>query len=205
MYGGDLDKCLAILINHNPNGLNSKLKQDFYEWSELSKITAPKQYPTIDEIRTRSFEEAIKFKETDLYPDCNLISYQLAYALNLLNEPGFDSKFVEELKVKQTLTFIERYKFPEIQSSNYKLGLKKQEIPLNKSYQNIKELVSNSSFETLFVKNVIDCCGARITEIIHDNKVTGYVGVLRNNGSDDYRITLNNKTLIVETLSSIIE
>jgi len=205
MYGGDFDKYLAILIKLNIKNLNNILKQDFYQWNKLSQKTSPKQYPTFEELRNRSFEESMKFNESDLYLDCSFISFQLAYALNLLNEPKFDDKFVEELKAKQTWTFIDRYKFPKVNTRYYNSGFYKLEIPLTKTYNNINELVLDSSFETFFIKNVEDCCEANITVIVHDNKLTGFVGISRNNGSDDYRIKLNNKTLIVETMSSIIE
>jgi len=205
MYGGNFDKYLAILITQNIKNLNNNLKQDFYKWNKLSEKTTPKQYPTIEELRNRNFEESMKFKESELYLDCNFISFKLASALNILNEPKFDDKFVAELKEKQTWTFIDRYKFPKIETLYYKSGFDKQELQLKQSYQNIKELVSDSSFETFFIKNIIDCCDARIDVIIHDDKLSGFVGVSRNNGIDDYRIKLNNKTLVIETVSSIIE
>jgi len=205
MYGGDFDKCLAILINQNIKNLNNILKQDFYQWKKLSEKTSSKQYPTIEELRNRSFEESMKFNESDLHLDCSFLSFQLAYALNLLDEPMFDDKLVEELKAKQTWTFIDRYMFPKVPLRYYNRGFYRLEIPLKRTYKNINELVSSSSFETFFIENVEDCCDPEITLIIHDNKLTGFVAISRNNGSDDYRIKLNNKTLIVETMSSIIE
>jgi len=205
MYGGDFDKYLAILINQKIKNFNNILKQDFYQWNKLSEKTLSKQYPTVEELRNRSFEESMKFNKSDLHLDCSFISFQLASALNLLDETVFDDKFVEELKAKQTWTFIDSYMFPKVPLRYYNRGFYRLEIPLKRTYKNINELVSSSSFETFFIENVEDCCDPEITLIIHDNKLTGFVAISRNNGSDDYRIKLNNKTLIVETMSSIIE
>lgn len=207
VYGmlNSVDKYLAMFVEYGVKGLESKLQQDFKEWSKLSDKSVPKKYPTIEEIRSRSFEESMKFKESDLYPDCNFISFKIANALNLLKVPEFDKQFLNELKAKQTWTFIDRYKFPEIDKRSYKTVLERKEITLSKSYQSIKELVTESSFETFFMKNTVDCCDANINVIIYDNKLTGFVGVDRNNGVEEFRIILNNKTLIVETVMWIIE
>jgi len=207
IYGmlNSVDKYLAMFVEYGVKGMESRLKQDFKDWSNLSDKAVPKKYPTIEENCSRSSEESMKFKESDLYPDCNFISFKIAYALNLLKVPEFDKQFLEELKAKQTWTFINRYKFPKIEKRSYKTVLDRKEIPLTKSFQSIEELVSESSFETFFIKNTVDCCDANINIIIHDNKLTGFVGVDRNNGIEEFRIILNNKTLIVETVEWIIE
>jgi hypothetical protein len=209
IYGvyNNLDSFLSILLYYNPKGLKEKLKKDFYEWQKISKKAPIKKYLNQKEMRAMNFMESLKLKKSDLYPDCNYLVFQLANAIKLLHEPGFDNRLIAQLKKKQTYPYIDAYQFPISKNHefvNFQNNVIK--IKLGKRYPNIATLVKDSKgFEKILLQGIENCCAVRVYQIIYDKNNKAYVETSRNNGSDGYRICLTGNYLTIEELWQIME
>jgi hypothetical protein len=149
-----------------------------------------------------NFEEMMKFKEDDLYPDCSFVALQIAGALNYLKVKGFDNALLENLKKQQTWPFASDYKFkvfnfPYIKDSEYILTVPNTDLIKNFStdYQKI---------EKFLFKHVDSSCNARVTEITY-SQTTAYVYVEHDIGYNDFLLKLNpDKTITIEYISFAI-
>ena len=200
------DNFLKVLVKSNNPNLLKRLSKDYKEWSELAKISKPKSYLSREEFRERArndLDEFLKFKEDDLYVDCSYKALQLAGALNYLKAEGFDNELLENLKKQQTYPYASDYEFkifnfPTDQTNEYV-----KVIPNTDQINNFKE--DYQKIKNFLFKNVDNCCGAKITDIIY-YKSKAYVYVLRNNGSNDYLLKLNtDNTITIKFISMIIE
>ncbi len=200
----NLEEIFNIFIHFKPLGLNKILKKDYDEWNKLSKIALPVKYKSIDEYRSTSFKESMKLKNSDLYYDCNYITFQLAYALKELNEPGFDDKLINELKKKQTYPFINSFELKKkfYKGNFYKIDLNK-EINLNKSYNDIKSFIDDSAeFKEYILNNIEMMPNLNIGKIIYDKSNKAYFETHFMYGRNGYIIFLNKNKLYIDNIWS---
>ena len=191
----NLDDFLKILVKLNNPKLQKRLLQDYKEWIALSKVSTPKSYPTIEEYRNRTFKEALKFKEADLYVDCSYLALQLAGALNYLKVKGFDKELLENLEQQQTYPYAKDYSFQVFNFHSARLNTKSVS-----NTESIKDFKDAQKLESFLSKNTEYCCESKIVEIIY-TKSKAYIDVLRNNGSDGYLLKLNqNDTITIELI-----
>jgi len=201
-----LNDFLKVLVQSNIPNLRERLLQDYKEWSNLAKVSKPKTYLSkeehIEEIRNKSLEELLKFKEDDLYVDCSYVALQLAGALNYLKVAGFDNELLESLKKQQTYPYAGSYEFRVFNSTPVSSNEYKRTVPNKYDIRNFKD--DYLKVEKLLFENIDSCCEAKIWEIIYD-KSKAYVNVVRNNGSDDYLLILNtDNTITIKWISLII-
>lgn len=203
----NLKDILSILVYYNPAGLKETLKHDFYEWQKLAGKAPVKKYTDFKTRRSMSFMESIKLRKSDLYPDCNFICFQLAYALKILNEPWFDDKLLAQLRINQTYPYIDRYKFPNLMMPGFFRYREHQKIvKLTEPCQTIAKMVTDSKgFEKILFQAIDHCCDFKIEKIICGKNNTAYLETSQNNGGDGYRIILTGKSLIIENVWSLIE
>jgi hypothetical protein len=149
----------------------------------------------------------MKLKKSDLYPDCNLLTFQLANALGYLGVPGFDDHLIAQIKKKQTYPFINNYTFPRsIHPENICTKSYVIKIKLVNHYPDIETLVKDTKqFEKILLQGIENCCDVSIYQIIYNKQNKAYVETSRNNGSDGYRICLAGNYLTIERLWSMIE
>jgi len=205
----NLDNFLKVLVkSKNPN-IQKRLLQDYKEWSELAKISKTKSYLSIEERREKyrniSLDEMLKFNEDDLYVDCSYIALQLAGALNYLKVKGFDNELLENLKKQQANPYASRYTF-RVYSFTPNPNHTNEHIKVVPNTELIKNFDKDSQkIEKFLFKNVDNCCGAKITNIIYDD-TKAYINVSRNNGSDDFLLKINSdNTITIEPISMIME
>ncbi len=200
----NLDHYLEVLIKVNPAGLIEKLKKDYNEWTKLALKAPKKIYPTIEERQKMPFMESIKFKPSNLYPDCNFLVLQLAGALNYLNVKGFDNLLLENLKTRQTMPYLKSYSFPKPFFMGSKTNNSSRTIIQNKTKitgfrKDIKKL------EQIFFGNFEYGSGSKLIKII-ENGSKACLSFSRNNGSAFYLVTLKtDNTIAVDLLYSVIE
>lgn len=200
----NFDDYLKLLVKFKSPQLIERLKNDFYEWSILAEKAPRKVYPTVEERQKISFEEFLKFKQSDLYVDCNFLALQIAGALNSLKVVGFDDSLINKLKTKQSWPWANRYSFPK----TFNFG----PMPNVNSTKTVQSKTSISNFrkdikkiEKIFADNFDYCCDSRIYEIIEDGH-KAYISVSRNNGYDYYKVEIReDKTIKVEFIPGPIE
>jgi hypothetical protein len=199
-----LDDYLKLLVKFKSPKLIERLKTDYYEWSILAKEAPRKIYPTIEERQKTSFEESLKFKQTDLYVDCNFLALQIAGALNSLKVVGFDNSLIEKLKTRQSWPYASSYSFPKTYNSGSKLNDNHTKTIQNRtSISNFRTDIKK--IEKIFADNFDYCCDSRIYEII-ENGNKAYISVSRSNGFDNYKVEIReDKTIKVEFIPGPIE
>lgn len=200
----NLDDYLKLLVKFKSPKLIERLKTDYFELSNLAKEAPRKIYPTAEERQKTSFEESLKFKQSDLSVDCNFLALQIAGALNSLHVVGFDNSLIEKLKTRQSWPYASRYSFPKTFNFGSKLN--------NKHTKTIQNRTSISNYRTdikkiekMFADNFDFCCDSRIYEIIEDGH-KAYISVSRSNGYDYYKVEIReDKTIKVEFIPGPIE
>lgn len=199
----NLDQFLAVLIRYSSPRMIEKLKSDYNDWSKLAQKSAPKTYPSMDEIRNQSLDESLKLKPSDLYVDCNLMALQIAGALNYLKVKGFDNALIEKLKTRQTYPFAKRYSFPKPIPTNLKAD--PNSIKTVDNSPGIKDFRKDAKkLEELLFDNIDNCCNAQVYQIIvKGNKA--HVSVGRNNGHERYTVTLSpDNKISINFISNLI-
>lgn len=203
----NLDEFLSILVHYKPIGLVEKLKNDYYGWQNISKNAPSKNNPkNSEELAELCRNQTGKLNATALYPDCNLLAFQLASALKELNEPGFDDKMISELEKKHTSVYTKNYEFPKyFPGSFYSYPSNQIKIKLDRPYQNMNALlVDSSEFEKVFIKRNTDLGYGVINEIIYDN-YAAYVSTTLTNGAVYFIYRLKGNTIIIEKIGLVIE
>jgi hypothetical protein len=208
IYGvyNHLDDFLSILLFYNPKGLKEKLKTDFYEWEKLAQKAPQKIYPD-KQMKPMSFMESMKPRKSDLYPDCNLLVFQLAHALKELNVAGFDDHLIAKLKQKQTYPYVNRYYFPSSQEReplNFHGTVRK--VRLNKLYLNILAFLKDSWALQRSIFQGFEYTGdVNIVQIIYTKNNQAYIHSSFSNGAEGYLISLKGYYLTIENLWQLTE
>jgi len=200
----NLDDYLKLLVKFKSPQLIERLKNDYYEWSMLAEKAPKKVYPTLEERQKISFEESMKFKQTDLYVYCNFLALQIAGALNSLKIVGFDDSLIDKLKTKQSWPWANRYSFPKTINFGTMPNVDSTKTVLNKTYiSNFRTDIKK--IEKILADNFDYCCDSKIYEII-ENGYKAYISASRSNGFDYYIVEIRkDKTIKVEFIPGPIE
>jgi len=196
MYSS-LEKMISTLKPYSLKGFREKLKRDYYDWQKLARKAAPKVYPVFKRGKKFNWMEEMKFRKSDLYPDCNLIVYILANALKDLKEPGFNEFLIEKLKKKQTYPYLRVLFFSSpFPFSTYKSYLENNVTTRQVPYYNIEQFVRNSKAVENIICPISGDWKSNINgDIIYCNKNKAWVEVSRQDGFDGYVLDLKNHQL----------
>lgn len=192
----NLNNYLHFLAYFSSPQLIEKLKQDYNEWTLLAKMSPAKKYPTYREI----CKSDKRFNSRVLYVDCNLMTLQIAGALNYLNVKGFNDSLINKLMATQTFSYAKNYYFPKPITFD-----SEEQYNFRKTIQNtigIQDFRKDYiKLEKLIRDNFENSFDSKLYKIIEKgSKAIFYM--LGNHGFETYSITLNSDNIIVEEIES---